>query len=308
MEPYGADESVDIGAMLFTLVDPTRGHEVAYNRWYERDHFYGGCMIGPWLFAGRRWVATRRLKDARSPSDVPSDAAVALPIDAGSYLATYYIHKGHEPEHFAWTTKQVYELYENGRGFDERSHAHTSLYFFTGSEHRDPDGVPRHMALDHPYDGLITIHLDRPEGVRQETLQEWLTDEGRAVLFGADGESRESGPAGPDLTDADPTDTDPTHADLAHGYGGSHVDQVQHWRPIIPKGSEGDAPMELGTGPGTRQRSMQLLFTHGDPMVSLEQVGSYVDALESAGMGTVRLVAPFIPTVPGTDLYTDQLW
>ena len=41
------DYPVKLGAMLYTLVDPERGHEVAYNRWYERDHFYGGCMIGP---------------------------------------------------------------------------------------------------------------------------------------------------------------------------------------------------------------------------------------------------------------------
>ena len=50
---------VRLGTMLFTLVEPHRGHEVAYNRWYERDHFYAGCMVGPWLFAGRRFVATR---------------------------------------------------------------------------------------------------------------------------------------------------------------------------------------------------------------------------------------------------------
>lgn len=282
MEPYGADESVDIGAMLFTLVDPTRGHEVDYNRWYERDHFYAGCMVGPWLFAGRRWVATRELKDLRFPSGVPSGCAVADPLDAGSYLATYFIHKGHEPEHFAWTTKQVYELYANGRGFDERNHAHTSLYFFTGSEHRDPDGVPRHMALDHPYDGLVTVHLDRPDGVRQEAFQDWLAGAGRSMLF--DDETS----AGSSVT--------------------SGIDQVQNWRPIIPKGSQGDAPMELGTGPGTRQRSMQLLFTNGDPTAQLNRVRRYVDALESAGMGTVLLVAPFIPTIPGTDTYTDQLW
>src|SRR5690606_13438681 len=30
---------VVLGSALFTLVDPHRGHEVAYNRWYERDHF-----------------------------------------------------------------------------------------------------------------------------------------------------------------------------------------------------------------------------------------------------------------------------
>ena len=28
--------------MLFTMVDPEQGHEVEYNRWYERDHFYAG--------------------------------------------------------------------------------------------------------------------------------------------------------------------------------------------------------------------------------------------------------------------------
>ena len=65
------DYPVKVGSMLFTMVDPHRGHEAAYNRWYERDHFYAGCMIGPWLFAGGRWVATRALKDRRFPADSP---------------------------------------------------------------------------------------------------------------------------------------------------------------------------------------------------------------------------------------------
>ena len=30
---------VRAGSMLYTLVDPNRGYEVEYNRWYERDHF-----------------------------------------------------------------------------------------------------------------------------------------------------------------------------------------------------------------------------------------------------------------------------
>ena len=65
------DDPIEIGTMLYTLVEPHRGHEVEYNRWYERDHFYAGCMVGPWLFAGRRWVATRELKDLRFPADTP---------------------------------------------------------------------------------------------------------------------------------------------------------------------------------------------------------------------------------------------
>lgn len=279
MEPNGSDETVRVGAMLFTLVDPTRGHEAAYNRWYETDHLYSGCMVGPWLFAGRRWVATRELKDLREPTSVPEEAAVARPIDAGSYLATYFIHAGHETEHFAWANKQVFELYENDRGFDERHHAHTALYFFVG-EHRGESEVPAHVALDHPYAGLVSLHLDREGDVRHEQYAEWFDEVVSPTLFGGEGP----------------------------------VDLVLDWRPIIPKGSEADAPMELGTGPGTRQRSLQVLFCGAapdgdfDPARDWETVREVVDRINESGLATVRLAAPFVPTVPGTDTYTDRLW
>ena len=75
------DHPIVAGSALFTLVDPNRGHEVAYNRWYERDHFYAGCMIGPWLFAGKRWVATRALKDLRFPAgDTPVASSAGLKL------------------------------------------------------------------------------------------------------------------------------------------------------------------------------------------------------------------------------------
>jgi hypothetical protein len=32
------------------------------------------------------------------------------------------------------------------------------------------------------------------------------------------------------------------------------------------------------------------------------------DAVAADGRGAVSYAAPFIPTVPGTDTYTDQLW
>ena len=60
-------EPIKLGSMLFTLVEPHRGHEVAYNRWYERDHFYAGCMIGPYQFAGQAVRGHRRAEEpARS--------------------------------------------------------------------------------------------------------------------------------------------------------------------------------------------------------------------------------------------------
>jgi len=278
MEPYGQDDAVRVGAMLFTMVDPDRGHEVAYTRWYEQDHFYSGCLVGPWLFAGRRWVATRPLKDLRVPTDTPDEAAVARPVDAGSYLATYFIHKGHEAEHFAWANRQVFELYANDRGFEERTHAHTALYFAAGSDHRDPDGVPAHVALDHPYAGLVSVHVDREGDTSHADFAQWFTSTAAPALF-----AEQDGAPSP-------------------------VDQVLHWRPIIPKGEEGSAPMELGTGPGTRARSLQLLFLRADPRECWNRVLELVDRIEESGLATVRLAAPFIPTIPGTDTYTDQLW
>lgn len=259
--------------MLYTLVDPNRGHEVAYNRWYERDHFYAGCMIGPWLFAGGRWVATRPYKDLR----VPADSTVAAPVDAGSYLATYFVHKGHEAEHFAWSTQQVFDLYANGRGFDERTHAHTALYTFQQAWYRDPDPVPVELALDHRYAGLVSLHVDRADDVKHPELAEWL--EGRLAATGG-------------LLEA-----------------GSPFATVCGWRPIIPKVPDGEqAPMELGSGPGTRARSMLLCFCETDPAEAWDRVLGLVADLDASGLGRVVLAAPFIPTVVGTDTYTDQLW
>ena len=60
-------DEIKLGSFLLTIVEPHKGHEVAYNRWYERDHFYSGCMIGPWTLAGGRYVATKDCKALRTP-------------------------------------------------------------------------------------------------------------------------------------------------------------------------------------------------------------------------------------------------
>ena len=126
MAPHAPPEyPVKVGSMLYTLVDPHKGHEVAYNRWYERDHYYGGCLSGPWCLAGSRWVATRELKDLRFPVE---GNAISDPVDRGSYVAIYWVEDGHHDEHFSWGAKQVVDLYMAGRGFGERTHAHTVLY------------------------------------------------------------------------------------------------------------------------------------------------------------------------------------
>jgi hypothetical protein len=268
------DYPVKVGSMLFTMVDPHRGHEVAYNRWYERDHFYAGCMVGPWLFAGGRWVATRALKERR----FPADSRFANPVDAGSYLSIYWVHEGHEAEHFAWATKQVRWLYGNGRGFAERTHAHTALYSLVARHHRDADGVPLELALDHGYDGLGVVVIEPSDGVARDELVAGLSADAVPALFEG---------------------------------GGGGVALGSTWR-VMPMGGQSDdaspPPMALGTDGGSPDRVVQLLFLEGDPAASWDRVRAYADRVDGHGAGRVTFAAPFLATVVGTDRYTDQLW
>src|SRR3954464_5956438 len=94
---------ITIGSALVTLVEPHRGVEVEYNRWYERDHFYAGCLMGGGWSAGKRWVAPKPRRELRGPSDSPF-----LPdISAGSYLATYWVLADMAAEAIAWGSAQV---------------------------------------------------------------------------------------------------------------------------------------------------------------------------------------------------------
>ena len=73
-----------LGHALITMVDPRPGEERIYNRWYEDDHYIAGAMAMPWMFAGRRWVATRDLQLLR----YPQDSALARPVTKGCICST----------------------------------------------------------------------------------------------------------------------------------------------------------------------------------------------------------------------------
>ncbi len=265
------DYPVKLGRMLFTMVDPAKGAEVAYNRWYERDHFYAGCMIGPYLFAGKRWVATRELKDLRFPAESP----FAEPVDAGSYLSIYWTLLGHEGEHFSWARKQVVWLYQNGRGFNDRTHAHTALYQHASTAYRDDDGVPVELALDHDYAGLAVVVVEPAGGATSDSLRAWL----------------ESGP---------------TRALLDDEAADSVASFSCYLDPAVAGGFT--PPMSMGADGGTDARVVQLAFLNRSPTAVWDRFRAYASSIDAGGVGTVSFAAPFLPTVVGTDTYTDELW
>ncbi len=161
---------IKLGGALVTLVEPHRGHEVEYNRWYERDHFYAGCMIGAWTISGTRYVATRDHKAVRFPTDSP----IADPVGNGSYVAIYWVLAGKFGEWMQWGTSQVNWLHDNDRMFPHRDHVHTTMYKFRGESHADADGVPVELALDRGYLGLVVMMAEPPEGKDAAWLIDWL--------------------------------------------------------------------------------------------------------------------------------------
>lgn len=266
----GADDyPVKVGSMLLTMVDPEKGLEREYNRWYERDHYYGGCMIGPFLFAGSRWVAPRELKDLRWPKD----GAVANPTTKGSYVAIYWVEKGKHAEHFdTWAVPQVWSLYNHGRGFAKRHHVHTVLFDHIGAVYRDADPVPVALALDHKYDGIVAVWLDAAKGNAQSLHAELAKQLVPELL------------------------------------AGSLIEIASSWTPSAGENEPKETPMDLGSKAGGPERLCQLFFLHGDVRESIDRFREYTKKVEAQGLAKTQLVSPFYRTVVGTDTYADQLW
>ncbi len=263
------DYPVKVGSMLFTMVDPHEGHEQAYNRWYERDHFYAGCMIGPWLFAGARWVAPNFLKDLR----FPEPARIAAPtVRAGSYVSTYWILEGHHQEHVDWASPQVHWLYSNDRGFAERTHVHTYLYTYDWTAYRDDDPVPVELAFHHRYDGMVSLAIEREPGIDSDEFDGWL----------------KSGPL----------------RDLMEG---SPVASCASWSPIPREG--GNSPMTIPNNvPDADRFRMHMYFLESDPREVWDRFVKLSAEIAESGKGKVVFASPWLPTDVGTHKYTDQLW
>jgi len=267
------DDPIRIGTMLYTLVEPHRGSQVAYNRWYERDHFYAGCQIGAFNFAGARFVATAPLKSLRVPvagSGGGPEPLVADP-EIGSYLGLYFVLDGHHDEWNRWAVDQVNTLHTAGRMFEERDHIHTGLYHFEWEYRRDEDGVPAELTLDHRFAGLVSVFVEPAPGVDPGKIGAWYRDEYlRSVL------------------------------------PGSAVATVLAFSPLPLLV---DAPGDVPRSESEDQRVLLLWFLDEEPTgVWGAAFANQGEQLAATGLGHIIWASPFIGTVPGTDTYTDQLW
>jgi hypothetical protein len=262
------DDPIKIGTMLYTLVEPHRGHEVDYNRWYERDHFYAGCQIGAFNFAGARFVATAPMKELRYPV---GDGALVADPDIGSYLGVYYVLDRHHDEWNRWAVDQVNALHAAGRMFEHRDHIHTGLYRFEWEHRRDADGVPAELTLDHRFAGMASIFFEPAAGVTGEQVGTWLREHYLPTV----------------------------QAD-------SPVATVLGFSPLpLLADAPGDVPR--GETLDERVLALCFVDEAPDGCWD-EVFAAMGQAASGAGIARVIWASAFLGTVPGTDSYTDQLW
>jgi hypothetical protein len=264
----GPDEVV-IGSALITMVEPHEGHDHAYNRWYEDDHFYSGAMAMPWMFAGRRWVAPTNLQALR----YPDDSAIAQPLSTGKYISLYWITEGRYDDHLRWSVASNQRFLPNGRIYLERTHVYTSFQSYLGAVYRDGDRGPRDIhSLDYPYRGLVLEVVDAADD--RDALERWL----RADYL-------------PRRLASAPSGQSPIAMTLLFAPNPLPADKMAYVEDV----------------PGLERRVTLLSFTEVPPDECVDAWRGLGDAVEEAGVGRVELAAPFFPTLPGTDTYVDQL-
>jgi hypothetical protein len=200
----------------------------------------------------------------------PIDSPIARPVGDGSFITVYWIERDQLAAHCDWGFPEAARLADLGRMRSDRHHVSTSYYDLVGLDARGSRPVPVELALHHPYDALVMMWTTAATG-----HEDAAAAMRRALV-------------------AEP----------------SPVGLVVTFRPI-------DLPPPLPAMPGV---------VIGDARVSTEQVLAhccFVDAdLASSWAGLAPrigaaladngldplLVAPFVPTVAGTDTYLDQLW
>ena len=199
----------------------------------------------------------------------PADSAVAQPLDTGKYISIYWLTDGRYEDHMAWTVATNKRLRADDRVHLERTHVYTSFQTYRGASYRDGSGPRDIHALEYPYGGLVLEVIDAAPGKREELLA-WL--------------KRERVPA---------------------ALAGSDAAMCLYFQPTpLPA----DKMPYVKDVEGVDNRLTLLWFTEKGPVTSWDNIfAKSGELVAQSGLGKVELVAPFIPTLPGTDKYVDQL-
>ena len=198
----------------------------------------------------------------------PDPSAVADPVGKGSYVSLFWFEKERVGEVFDYSFSVTPALAAAGRMNNDRDHVSTAVYNYLDCTGRGPSAVPPEIALDHPWVGMVAVWVRPQPGTTVADLAAWC----REKLDG----------------------------DIASGAG--PVGQVLDF-------AQCDFPNGMAALTGRVDELVRCYFLDADPRDAwADGFAGLGDAVAAGGLGRVELVAPFIPTIPGTDRYQDDLW
>ncbi len=198
----------------------------------------------------------------------PDPSAVAQPVDKGSYVSLFWFEKDRVAEVFDYSFGVTPSLAAAGRMNNDRDHVSTAVYEYLGWTGRGPSPVPPEIALDHPWAGMVAVWIRPQAGTPVADLATWCREK--------------------------------LDSDISTGSG--PVGQVLDF-------AQCDFPNGMPALTGRVDELVRCYFLDADPRDGWgETFADLGDAVEAGGLGGVALAAPFIPTIPGTDRYQDDLW
>jgi hypothetical protein len=255
--------AVELGGALITMPQAHQGREEAFNRWYEDDHYISGAMVGPWVFAGRRFIRCE-LERFSAPGTKPTQM--------GSFIGLYWTLAGHVDEVWRWAKGALDHLTAEGRGPRDRTRVYSAMHETAFVHIFDPAPMLAIHALDYPYRGLAVELVDASEASSREALVTWLRDEYVPSRKGPFGQCVALFPRG-------------LREERRGDLGAQRAPEI-----VAP-----------AIDPNPDRRVCLLWFLHEDPHDFWPGTfATHGEEIEASGLGRLVLLAPFVPTLPGT--------
>jgi hypothetical protein len=262
------DNPIRLRAGVVTLLDPKRGAEISFNRYYESERFFTAVMLGPGVIAGRRFVARRHEKEQRRIFDR------SLTKERGSFLNIYWV-VGDTKTLEEWTAETVVRLQAEGRTNWDRVPYWAYRPSFAWSRTGLPDRVPAELALNHDYKGLV-MALVRPNNPALiDEASAWYQAECAPQTIG---------------------DGSPSKLCVA----------FEARRRFVP-GAPGETAPEDFPGDDVQLLLFWFLEDPPDDSWTVI-ADRHEAALQGSDLMSPTWMSPFIATAPGTDQHMDSLW
>jgi hypothetical protein len=265
---YPEPRPIRLTSAIMTLLDPHRGKEASFNRYYETERRFQTVLLGPDAVSSGRFIARRHEKERRFIADDAFDP------NRGTFLNLYWL-LADPAANTEWSNHMVRRLDELGETNYDRDPFWSFRPLYEWGEQRDIEGVPPLLALDHRFPYLALVRIEpHPDGTAGEASR-WYREACATHL----------------LTSGHP-------ASMCLGFQGNRRFTPGHAGDVAPTGFTGEE----------REVLLFWFFDALPDDTWQEFVARQRELIDDAGIVRLTWASAFVGAIPGTDTYMDELW